>query len=146
MILWILLTVLLAWLVLMGAYWFHGRKGVGEIFPCGHPRKVCGVEAPVCPVCEPFLRGNPAVMGHDDMVDATAFSMKAHGDPNHPAVFGRPLFADKIDGIVYLTPEQMKEIQRDGKWEMVCRSCGKPMTDGQDTRSDCHDDPNHPAG
>ena len=29
MILWIFLTILAAWLVLMGVYWFHGRKGIG---------------------------------------------------------------------------------------------------------------------
>jgi len=30
MILYIFLTILLVWLVLMGAYWLHGRKGVGH--------------------------------------------------------------------------------------------------------------------
>jgi len=121
MILWILLAIVLLWLVLWGAYLAHGRKGVGETFPCGHPRKVCGVEAPVCPICKPYLRGNPAVLG-------------------------RPLFDGKIDGVLYLTPEQMKEIRQSGKWQMVCRSCGKPMGAGGDTCSDCYGDPHHPAG
>lgn len=41
------------------------QKDREEKFPCGHPRVVCGVSAPRCPICDNlnFKRGNPAVAG-----------------------------------------------------------------------------------
>ena len=49
MILCIFLTVFLAWLVLMGAYWLHGRKGVGTVCrSCGKPM---GAGSDTCSDC-----------------------------------------------------------------------------------------------